>query len=49
MEVDIFIFIVLTSFYKNIQLLRLAFTSVTININKIIFLFLTTITRSVWN
>lgn len=38
------IFIVLTSFYKIIQLSRSAFISMTINLNKIIFLFLTTLT-----
>lgn len=37
-------FTVLTSSYKIIQLSRSPFTSVMINLNKIIYLFLTTIT-----
>lgn len=44
MEVGIFIFTVLTSFYK-MMLLRSPFTSMTIILNQIIFLFLTIITR----
>ena len=45
MEVGISIFTVLTSFYKIIQQSRSPFTSMTINLNKTIFLFLATITR----
>lgn len=44
-EVDIFMFIVITSSYKIIQLSRSPFSSVTINLNKIIYLFLTIIIR----
>lgn len=44
-EVGIFIFTVLTSPYKIIQLSRSPFISMTINLNKITCLFLTTITR----
>lgn len=45
MEVDISMFTVLTSSCKIQQLSRLPFTSMTINLNEIIYLFLTTITR----
>lgn len=45
MEVDISIFTMLTYFYKILHLLRSPYTSITINLNKIIFLCFTTITR----
>lgn len=45
MEVDISIFTMLTYFYKILHLLRSPYTSMTINLNKIIFLCFITITR----